>query len=102
MAKFDNATDTQTNAAATASIGGSQNFIIAADQVIWSYSADPTGGRLQIKDGSTVLVDFDITKGGPGFMPLSGIVSTRNSALSAVLAAGGAGIVGKVNLVGRI
>ena len=40
--------------------------------VAWSYDADPTGGGLQIEDGSgnTVFL-IDITKGGPGFIPFA-------------------------------
>lgn len=69
-------------------------------RVIWSYSATPTGGRLTVADGGTTIFDVDITAGGPGSLPLCLLASSVNAALVVTLAAGGAGIVGKVNCEG--
>jgi hypothetical protein len=76
---------------------GSRSVVI--HQVQWSYSAAPTGGRLRIQDGATDVFDIDITAGGPGSITFS--PPRRCSALSvvtSVLAAGGAGITGKINV----
>jgi len=68
--------------------------------IYWSYSADPTGGRLRIAGGGFGF-DVDITTGGPGFIPFSiPQHATNNTAIVITLAAGGAGIVGKLNLLG--
>ena len=68
--------------------------------IYWSYSADPTGGRLTIAGGGFGF-DVDITVGGPGFIPFYVPQhATNNTAIVITLAAGGAGIVGKLNLIG--
>lgn len=65
--------------------------------IVWSYSGAPTGGRLTITDGGTTVLDIDITAGGPGDLApqLRGEI---NSAMVVTLAAGGAGITGKLNV----
>ena len=71
--------------------------------IAWSYSADPSGGNLKVEDGAgNVVFSLDITKGGPGFIqfpqPKKG---SANTALVVTLAAGGAGISGKVSVLGH-
>lgn len=67
----------------------------------WSYSNDPAGGRLWIQDGATVIFDIDITRGGPGSLQFNNDGrSSPGNALTVTLAAGGAGIVGKLNVEG--
>jgi hypothetical protein len=71
--------------------------------VAWSYSGDPTGGNLKIEDGSgTTVFSVDVTSKGPGFFlfpePLRG---AANTALIVTLAAGGSGVSGKVNVLGK-
>lgn len=66
-------------------------------EVWWSYSGSPTGGRLTVQDGSGTQRDFDITAGGPGFMPFNPPLSFAvGQAVTLTLAAGGAGVTGKV------
>lgn len=70
-----------------------------AHHVTVSYSGAPTGGKLQILSGATVLWDVDVpsTFVSERFeLPLR---ANANEVLSAVLSAGGAAIVGKVNLL---
>ena len=68
--------------------------------VYWSYSADPTGGRLTIAGGGFGF-DVDITTGGPGFIPFSiPQHATDDNPIIITLYAGGAGIVGKLNILG--
>lgn len=62
----------------------------------FSYSAAPTGGRLTVKDGATTLFDVDITAAGPGPLPLV-YTGSVNTALTVTLAAGGSGVIGKLN-----
>jgi hypothetical protein len=91
-----------TNAAATvtyAAAGAGKYNVITG--VAWSYSAAPTGGNLQIADGANVLLNIDITAAGPGFFmfptPKKG---SNNTALTLTLAAGGAGVVGRLSVLG--
>lgn len=71
-------------------------------QIVASYSADPTGGRLTIQDGATTIFDTDITRSGPAPIafarPRKG---TANTAMTITLYAGGASIVGKLNVLGK-
>lgn len=70
--------------------------------VAWSYAgAAPTGGNLKIEDGSgTTVFSIDITAEGPGFftfpVPKAGSAAT---AMIVTLAAGGAGVTGKVSVL---
>jgi hypothetical protein len=80
------------------------NYAAVADRrhalsgVAWSYSGAPTGGQLTIEDGSgSVVFRVDISAAGPGVIyftpPKHG---GQNTALIVTLAAGGAGVSGKV------
>lgn len=66
--------------------------------VAWSYDGAPTGGNLLIQDGTDTVFSMDITAGGPGYVPVRRRGST-NTALVVTLAAGGAGVSGKVNVL---
>jgi parallel beta-helix repeat protein len=67
--------------------------------VMWSYSGDPTTGRLTIMGGGFGL-DYDIIVGGPDFVPFYAPIKAANSfPILITLHAGGAGIIGKLNLV---
>ena len=75
---------------------------ITLGTLIWSYSDDPTGGRLTVVGGGW-NIDVDITTGGPGFLPLTppGEYAIDDSDVVITLYAGGAGVIGKLNVVGR-
>jgi hypothetical protein len=80
-----------------AAAGAGINHLIAG--VYWSYSGGtPTGGNLQISDGSNVIFNMDITAAGPGYVPFDPPKKgTANTSLTITLAAGGASVSGKVN-----
>jgi len=71
--------------------------------VVLSYSGGSvTGGNVQVKDGTNVVFNLDIVAAGAEKIsfnpPLKG---SPNTALSVVLADGGSGILGKVNVIGH-
>ena len=68
--------------------------------IVWSYSGQPTGGRLTVAGGGFNL-DIDIIAGGPSYVPFNiPQHATDNNPIVITLAAGGAGVVGKLNLIG--
>lgn len=73
------------------------------DEINWSYSADPTAGSITIADSSGTIWQLDVTSGGPGFLPFDphALNAVPGSALIITLAAGGAGVVGKLNAITR-
>ena len=89
---------TGTNAAATITIaaaGADVSNLVSG--VSWSYNGLPTGGRITISDGETIVYDIDITAAGTGFLPVMR-KGSANTAMTVTLAAGGSGVVGKINL----
>src|SRR5689334_17691500 len=71
--------------------------------IVCSYSAPPTGGNLKIEDGAGVTIfQADITASGPTIIPLpAAIRGSNNTALIVTLSAGGASVVGKLNVLHR-
>ena len=70
--------------------------------LIVSYSAIPAGGRVYVADGSgSILFDVDLaTAGAHVFNFTQALVAPEGGALVVTLAAGGAGVTGKVNVIG--
>lgn len=66
--------------------------------VAWSYSAEPTAGNLKIENGATTVFSMDIATAGAGFVPVFG-KGSANTALTVTLAAGGADVSGKLNVL---
>lgn len=89
---------TATNAAATltyAAAGSGVSHVIGG--IVFSYSGTPTGGSLTITDGGVTVFSVDITASGPGPIVFPRPMKfAANSAVVVTLAAGGSGIVGKV------
>jgi len=91
------------NTAAVITIAAVADQRIIIDSIQWSYSGAPTGGRLSITDGGVTIFDIDITAAGPGgfglTLPASGGLKSpaAGSAIVITLAAGGAGVTGKLN-----
>jgi len=77
-----------------AAAGAGQQHMIS--QVLWSYNGDPTNGKLTITGGSATL-EYDITKGGPGSLPVN-YVGLVNTEVVVILSGGGGVIQGKVNI----
>jgi len=87
------------NSAATVTYTGTTGVHDVVGQITWSYSADPTGGLLTIKEGSTVVFSTQITKGGPGQLTFDPPVTvTDGQNLVVTLSAGGSGISGQVSV----
>jgi len=92
------------NAAATVTypaVAGAQHCLSG---LAWSYAGGtPTGGNLQVQDGNgNVVFTMDITAAGPGqvyFRPAK--KGTANTAMTITLAAGGAGVSGKLSVLGH-
>lgn len=90
----DSATNDTATAAHSAETGN--QHVITSVQGAFSAAAI---ALLQIKDGSTVVWELYIHN-ADAVLFQGGIKGTRGNAVSAVLAAGGSGIVGKVNIQG--
>lgn len=88
---------TNTSVAVTLSATAQYRHYIA--QVLWSYSAAPTGGSLSISGlpGNETL-SFDIVSGGPGTVLFPPLVGALSSQVVVTLTAGGVGIAGKLNV----
>lgn len=107
--KTAEAPSTPQHGTAAANTAVTQTFAAVAAQahrltsLVVSYSAAPTGGRVTVSDGATVVFEVDVTAAGPVMVPLpaGGLKGSVNTALTVTLAAAGAGVVGKVN-TGRI
>ena len=95
---FKTATATGTNTAVTITLSATSGQRHYLGGILWSYSADPTGGRLTSTGLDGDELDLDIPIGGPGpvgLPPLQGSVGTE---VTVTLAAGGSGIAGKLSV----
>jgi hypothetical protein len=86
------------NALAAATKAGEVGKVHYISTVIASYSGAATG-LLQVKDGTNVIMAHYVVNSSVISLP-EPIKTTAGNAASAELADGGAGITGKVNLVG--
>lgn len=77
-----------TNAAASITIPGQSTLT----KVVFSYSADPTGGALHIAGASGPHGSWSVAKAGPG--PLNLTISDRDIVVT--LAGGGSGVIGSL------
>ncbi len=67
----------------------------------WSYSEDPTGGKLHVTNGGTQAFAVDVTAGGPGFIGFSDpLKADSNAEVVITLDAGGGTANGIVNVLG--
>lgn len=90
-----------TNAAAAVTLPAAAGVANVIDEVIWSYSGNPTGGALTITDDGATVFSVDITSAGPGFVPFpNGLRGGLLTSLVVTLAAAGSGVVGKLNVMG--
>lgn len=71
----------------------------ALQSLIVSYSGTPTGGNVKVEDGAgTTVFSCDITAAGPTIIPFPRpLMGSQNKALVITLAAGGSGVVGRIN-----
>jgi len=96
------------NIAAVGTIAAEADETWCAEEVIVSYDAAPTGGRLTVVVGSTTLLDVDINQAGAQRFRLHGIhhvdgngKMVQNEALVATAAAGGDTISCTVTVIAR-
>ena len=69
-------------------------------QIIFSYSAAPTNGKLTVESPSgTEILDVDITAAGCGPIITGFRSPTKGAAVLVKLAAGGSGITGKLTVI---
>ena len=73
---------------------------ICISGIAWSYNDDPTNGRMWITIGAQTVFDIDITQSGPGFFPFVPPIESQGE-VQIHLAAAGAGVIGKLSLLGR-
>lgn len=90
-------TNRATNAAATVTLVPGEGKAFGISSLSWSYSGTPTGGSISIFDGGNLVEQWDITAGGPGFLPVF-LRGSTGQTLAVTLSAGGSGIVGKINV----
>lgn len=92
---------TATNGIVTLTFAGVASYGWCIAGIAWSYSGTPTGGNITITDGGNTVFSVDVTTGGPGFVSFNpAMEATIGNTLVVTLAAGGAAIVGKLNLLG--
>ena len=94
-------TGTDTNDAVVITLPASANGVWVVHGLSWSYSGDPTNGQMSVAGGG-INYSWDITVGGPGFIPLppggGGEEGDMATDIVVTLAAGGEGIVGRLNV----
>lgn len=66
-------------------------------QLVWSYSAAPTGGRVVSEHMAGDELDFQITAAGPGAMPFPPAYGQLARELTFRLKAGGSGVIGTLS-----
>lgn len=83
--------------AAVVTIAAKADEFWAIDWISWSYSADPTAGRLTVEIAGTVVWEVDVTVGGPGHVEFTGpLYGAKNQAVVVTLANGS--VTQKVNV----
>ena len=97
--------DTATSAANTAvsiTYSADRNAAHVISGVAWSYSGEPSGGRITIIYGVHIVLDLDIAAAGADHIPFSPPKASRkNMALIITLFAGGQAVVGKLSILGH-
>lgn len=90
------------NTIASISLVGAAGVRHCITGLAWSYSGAPTNGNLKIEAGATTYFSIDIVAAGPGIItfPVAKKFADNTSVVIS-LAAGGAGITGKVNILNR-
>jgi len=89
------------NTAAVITIPAVAKTRIIIEDIFSSYSLNPSGGRLQMTDGGTTVLDIDITETGIRHLISQPLRAEINSEVVVTLAAGGVSAVGKLNVYWR-
>lgn len=86
------------NTAVRLTLAAVTNARYIVDEVLVSFSANPTAGVLcTLYDGATAKRVFYVTNGGAAPVPFSGFLGTASTAVGLEIGAGGAGIIGIAN-----
>jgi hypothetical protein len=98
--KTTNRSTSAGGAACTVALAGDADRGHVIGEVIWSYSAAPTGGKLTIASASDTLFEVDITAAGPDVVTFTPpLLTGKSEAATVTLAAPGGAVVGKLNVV---
>lgn len=92
------------NTAAVVTYGATGGLKHVITGIAWSYvGGDPTGGNLQITDNGAVVFTMDVSDAGAGIItfPRPKASAVVNTAMVITLAAGGAGVTGKLSVLGH-
>jgi len=90
------------NTAAVITYAGIPDSSHVISGVSWSYDDDPTGGQLTITMNGVTVYIIDEPVKGPGFIPfLPNKRFNKGTTVVITLAAGGAGVTGKLNVLGH-
>ena len=68
--------------------------------VAWSYGGQPAAGEMRVTDGAAITFDMNVTAAGWGYVPVRKR-GAANTAMTITLTAGGAGVVGRLNIIGH-
>jgi hypothetical protein len=85
------------NGAATITLAAVASRSHFVHHLQWSYNGSPSAGRLFITSDGVTKFDVDVTTGGPGGFGLE-LIGGVNETVVITLAAGGAGVIGKLNV----
>ena len=85
------------NTAAVVTLTGAALTKYVIQSIQWSYDTAPTGGNLKIERGATTDWSVSITTAGPGGFSFI-LPGNTNENVVVTLAAGGAGVTGKLNI----
>lgn len=90
-----------TDAVITVTADSNQFWVL--DWIAFSYDGNPTGGKITVEIGGVVAMELSVTSAGLQHLDFSTApvyTETKNQSMVITLAAGGAGVTGK--LVARI
>jgi len=93
--------ETKLDAAANAAASVSFTNPRYLQWIAYSYDAAPTGGKLTVKQGATTIFELDVTAAGAKFLDFARnqLAMTASATVTVTLAAGGAGVTGKLNVM---
>lgn len=91
--------DASANADASVTITPDDDAHVLIDQIEASYDGTPTDGKLTITDGGTTVWEIDVTAARESIIFAGGLKCDQTTVVT--LAAGGAGVTGKINVLYR-
>ena len=86
------------NANADIILPATPNVNYTIKQILISYSALPTSGRVGLLSGATIVFDHDIAQAGLIQLPFDMTEELVNTAMTIRLFAGGTGVIGKLTV----